>query len=210
MEHAKYDGGGRSALWLMEEGSTQYRIHTDTDNRHVSTSPSGTSMVRPTIVVPYKLIEKYTPSPLDVTNAVIANNDLTVPVGGNITIQVSNSTSLESYTFSSDDTSIATVDSSTGVVTGVGVGTVDIIMTGTNSGLTKTLEVDVLSSLQDFTVTFNANGGTLDDGASSTRTVTDGDDVGALPTASKTNHKFFGWYKDDGTFYEEVYADEVI
>lgn len=147
---------------------------------------------------------------LPVTQAVIANSDLTVPVGGNITIQVSNSASLEPYTFSSDDTSIATVDSSTGVVTGVGVGTVDIIMTGTNSGLTKTLEVDVLSSLQDFTVTFNANGGTLDDGASSTRTVTDGDEVGALPTASKTNHKFFGWYKDDGTFYEEVYADEVI
>ena len=211
MEHtAGYDSAGRSALWLMKENTTQYRIHSGSGNRHVSTSASGTSMVRPTIVVPYKLIEKYTPSLLDVTNAIIANNDLTVPVGGNITIQVSNSASLEPYTFSSDDTSIATVDSSTGVVTGVSVGTVDIIMIGTNSGLTKTLEVDVLSSLQDFTVTFNANGGTLDDEASSTRTVTDGDEVGVLPTASKTNHKFFGWYKDDGTFYEEVYADEVI
>lgn len=209
MEHSAYDGNGRSALWLVKEGSSQYRIHTGSGNRKVSTS-TGTSMVRPTIVVPDKLVQKYSAPLLDVTNAIIANNDLTVPVGGNITIQVSNSALLEPYTFSSDDVSIATVDSSTGVVTGVGVGTVDIIMTGTNSSLTKTLEVDVLSSLQDFTVTFNANGGTLDDGASSTRTVTDGDEVGALPTASKTNHKFFGWYKDDGTFYEEVYADEVI
>ncbi len=212
MEHtAGYDSAGRSALWLMKENTTQYRIHSGSGGRNVSTTTStGSSMVRPTIVVPNKLIEKYTPSFLDVTNAIIANNDLTVPVGSNITIQVNNSASLEPYTFSSDDNSIATVDSSTGVVTGVSVGTVDIIMTGTNSGLTKTLEVDVLSSLQDFTVTFNANGGTLNDEASSTRTVTDGDEVGALPTASKTNHKFFGWYKDDGAFYEEVYADEVI
>ena len=209
MEHAKYDGGGRSALWLVKENNNQYRIHTDSGNRKVSTS-TGTSMVRPTIVVPDKLIEKYTAPVLDVTNAVIANNDLTVPVGGNITIQVSNSAVLEPYTFSSQDSTIATVDSSTGVVTGVSAGTVNIIMTGTTSGLTKTLEVDVLSSLPDHTVTFNTNGGTLDDGASSTRTVTDGDEVGGLPTASKTNHKFFGWYKDDGTFYEEVYEDEVI
>ena len=211
MEHTAYDNAGRSALWLMLEGSNYRRIHAGTGNRHVSSSNStATSTVRPAIVVPYNLIEKYTPVLQDVTHAIIANNDLTVPAGGQITIEVSNSASLEPYTFSSDDSNIATVDSTTGVVTGVSVGTVDIIMTGTNSGLTKTLEVDVLSSLQDFTVTFNANGGTLDDGASSTRTVTDGDEVGTLPTASKTNHKFFGWYTDDGTFYDEVYADEVI
>ena len=211
MEHTAYDNAGRSALWLMLEGTTYRRIHAGTGNRHVSSSNStATSTVRPAIVVPYNLIEKYTPVLQDVTHAIIANNDLTVPAGGQITIEVSNSASLEPYTFSSDDSNIATVDPTTGVVTGVSVGTVDIIMTGTNSGLTKTLEVDVLSSLQDFTVTFNANGGTLDDGASSTRTVTDGDEVGTLPTASKTNHKFFGWYTDDGTFYDEVYADEVI
>ena len=208
MENTGYDGGGRSAYWVLNEGD-YLRFHSNS-HKVVGASSTATSAARPAIVVPYKLIEKFTPTLLDVTNAVIANNDLTVPVGGNITIQVSNSAALEPYTFSSDDSTIATVDSSTGVVTGVSAGTVDIIMTGTTSGLTKTLEVDVLSSLQDFTVTFNTNGGTLDDNASSTRTVTDGDEVGALPTASKTNHKFFGWYKDDGTFYEEVYADEVI
>ncbi len=213
MEHTAYDGGGRSALWLNYDGTTYRRIHAGNSNRQVSTvnDPEGSSnMVRPAIVVPDNLIEKYVPQVLDVTNAVIANSDLTVPVGGNITIQVSNAASLEPYTFSSDDTSIATVDSSTGVVTGVSAGTVDIIMTGTNSGLTKTLEVDVLSSLQDFTVTFNTNGGTLDNGASNTRTVSEGSAVGTLPTASLTNYRFFGWYTDDGTFYDEVYADEVI
>ena len=184
MPGSAYDGAGRSALWLMKDGSTYYRIHGGNSNRQVSQSNStSTSMVRPTIVVPDNLIEKYVPQVLDVTNAVISNSDLTVPVGGNITIQVSNSASLEPYIFSSTDTTIATVDSSTGVVTGVSAGTVDIIMTGTNSGLTKTLEVDVLSSARDYTVTFNANGGTLDNDAPSTRTVSDGSAVGALPTA---------------------------
>ncbi|MBR3319628.1 InlB B-repeat-containing protein [Candidatus Saccharibacteria bacterium] len=210
MEHAKYDGGGRSALWLMKEGSTQYRIHTDTGNRHVSTS-TGTSMVRPTIVVPYKLIEKYTPTLLDVTHAIIANNDLTVPVGEHITVIVSNASELEPYTFSSADDTIATVDATTGVITGVNVGTTNIIMTGSNSGQTKTIEVDVLQagSIQH-RVTFNANGGTLDNGASTTRDVDDGDPVGTLPTASKTNYRFFGWYTDDGTFYREVYPEEQV
>ncbi|MBR3131838.1 InlB B-repeat-containing protein [Candidatus Saccharibacteria bacterium] len=146
MEHTAYDGGGRSALWLMKEDTTQYRIHSGSTNRHISTSASGSSMVRPTIVVPYKLIEKYTaPTPLDVTNAVIGNSDLTVMAGQTLTIQVTNSASLEAYTFSSDDSSIATVNSSTGVVTGVSAGTVDIIMTGTTSGLTKTIEVEVVA-----------------------------------------------------------------
>ena len=209
MEHSAYDSGGRSALWLMKEGSSQYRIHGGISNRQVGTS-TGTSMVRPTIVVPDKLVEKYVSQELDVTNAVIAN-DLILAVGDQITIVVSNSAALEPYTFSSDDTSIATVDSATGTVTGVNAGTVDIIMSGSHSGLTKTLEVEVSAAGElSHTVTFNTNGGTLNNGASSTRSVDDGDTVGALPTASKTNYAFFGWYTDDGTFYEEVYADEVI
>ncbi|MBQ6414568.1 InlB B-repeat-containing protein [Candidatus Saccharibacteria bacterium] len=208
MENTGYDGGGRSAYWVLNEGD-YLRFHSNS-HKVVGASSTATSAARPAIVVPYKLIEKFTPTLLDVTNAIIANNDLTVPVGGNITIQVSNSAALEPYTFSSQDSTIATVDSSTGVVTGVSVGTVNIIMTGTNSGLTKTLEVDVLSSVQQFTVTFNTNGGILDNGASVTRSVDDGDGVGALPTASKTNYKFFGWYADDGTFYDEVYPETVV
>ena len=157
MEHTAYDGAGRSALWLMKVNTTQYRIHAGNSNRQVSTSSSGTSMVRPTIVVPYKLIEKYTaPTPVDVTNAVIGNSDLSVMVGQTLTIQVSNSAALEGYTFSSDDSSIATVDSSTGVVTGVSEGTVDIIMTGTTSGLTKTIEVEVVAN-PDIPVVFDVS-----------------------------------------------------
>ena len=167
-------------------------------------------MVRPTIVVPYKLIEKYTPSPLDVTNAVIANNDLTTTVGGNFTIIVSNSAELEPYTFSSANTSIATVDAS-GIITGVSAGTTNIIMTGTTSGLTKALEVDITAAPTVFhAVTFNPNGGSFSNQSDSSKQVADGTAVGALPTPTKANYMFFGWYKDDGTFYQEVYPEEVI
>ena len=211
MEHtAGYDSAGRSALWLLKENTTQYRIHSGSGNRHVSTSSSGTSMVRPTIVVPDKLIEKYSPTYLDVTNAVISN-DLILAVGDQITIVVGNASQLEPYTFSSADPSKATVDTNTGVITGVGAGTTNIIMTGSQSGLYKYLEVTVAPApTTSWTVTFNANGGSLDNGASSTRTVDDGDVVGALPTASKPNYRFFGWYTDDGTFYTEVYPEETV
>ncbi len=210
MEHSGYDGGGRSALWLMKESSTQYRIHTGSGNRKVSTSSSGTSMVRPTIVVPDRLVEKYTPALLDVTNAVISN-DLILAVGDQLTIVVGNASQLEPYTFSSADTSKATVDTNTGVITGVGAGTTNIIMTGSQSGLYKYLEVTVAPApTTNWTVTFNTNGGSLDNGVSRTRTVEDGDEVGALPTASKANYRFFGWYTDDGTFYTEVYPEETV
>ena len=62
MEHTAYDSGGRSALWINPVGNNYYRIHTGSGNRHVAsvTNPSSTnSMVRPAIVVPYNLIEKY-------------------------------------------------------------------------------------------------------------------------------------------------------
>ena len=278
MENTGYDGGGRSAFWLMLEGSSYYRIHTGSGNRKVSDSNStATSAPRPAIVVPFKLIEKYSapsttavtfdaqngesattinvpngsaigslmpneptyndhvfqrwydtatdntvtsltvPSSsmtvyaewkLDVTQAIFANNDPTFAVGSQITINVSNSTALEPYTFSSSDITHATVDENTGVVTGVGVGTADIIITGTQSNLTKSITVDVTSAVvSQYTVTFEYNDST----PQTTEIVNDGDTIGnRLPTPTRTNHKFFGWYTDDGTFYEEVTPATVV
>lgn len=148
---------------------------------------------------------------LNVQQAVISNNDLTLSEGGQITIIVSNSSDLEGYTFSSNDTSIATVNANTGVITGVGAGTTYITMAGTQSNLTKQLEVEVTAAPATmYTVTFNANGGTITSPETDEKRVEDGTAVGSLPTPTKTNHKFFGWYKDDGTFYQEVYPEEII
>lgn len=141
---------------------------------------------------------------LDVTQAIISNADLTLAAGDQLTILVSNSAQLESYTFSSADTSIATVDASTGVITGVSAGTVNIIMTGAQSHLTKSIEVDVTPAPAVMrNVTFNANGGTTPTPYASTQ-IEDGEAIGSLPTTSRTNYRFFGWYTDDGTFYDEV------
>ncbi|MBO4276626.1 InlB B-repeat-containing protein [Candidatus Saccharibacteria bacterium] len=275
MEHSAYDSGGRSALWLMIDSGTLYRIHSGSSNLHVTSAQStSNSMVRPTIVVPYKLIEKYVapavnysvtfdpqngdssstitvtsgnsiaadmpqdptytnhvfvrwydisnnntvtsatqPSStmivyaewkLDVTQATISNADLTLAAGDQLTLLVGNSSQLESYTFSSANTATATVDASTGVITGVAAGIVNIIMTGTQSNLTKTIEVQVTAAqVVKRNVTFNANGGTTPSPAASFQ-VDDGTAVGSLPTTSRTNYRFFGWYTDDGTFYNEV------
>lgn len=147
---------------------------------------------------------------LDVTQAVISNNDLTLAVGDQVTVLVSNSSQLESYTFSSSDTSIATVDTNTGVITGVGAGTTNIIMTGSGSNLTKSLEVDVTAAPAVMrSVTFNANGGTTPTPYASTE-IEDSNPIGSLPTTTKSNYKFFGWYTDNGTFYNEVTPDTVV
>lgn len=147
---------------------------------------------------------------LPVTQAIIGNTDLTTTVGGQTTVIVTNSAELEPYTFSSANTSIATVDAA-GVITGVGPGTTNIIMTGSNSGLTKTLEVEITAApVTMFNVTFNPNGGSFSNQSDSSKRVEENTAVGALPTPTKANHMFFGWYKDDGTFYQEVYPEEII
>ncbi len=147
---------------------------------------------------------------LPVTQAIIGNTDLTTTVGGQTTIIVTNSAELEPYTFSSSNTSIATVDAA-GVITGVSAGTTNIIMTGSTSGLTKMLEVEITAApVTVYTVTFNPNGGSFSDPSDATKQVEENTAVGALPTPTKANYMFFGWYKDDGTFYQEVYPEETI
>ncbi len=60
---------------------------------------------------------------------------------------MTNSAELEPYTFSSANSSIATVNQTTGVITGVANGTTTITMTGTTSGATKTITVNVTTLL---------------------------------------------------------------
>lgn len=146
----------------------------------------------------------------DVTLAVFGSNSITVETEDTETVVITNSSELESYSFSSLDSTIATVDAS-GVVTGVAEGTTSIRITGALSGLTNSIEVNVRpDSTPNYTVTFNPNGGSFSDPNDSSKTVKDGSAVGALPTPTKANNMFFGWYKDDGTFYEEVYPEETI
>ncbi len=143
---------------------------------------------------------------LDVTQAIISNYDLTLSVGGQISVGVTNSDELEPYTFISNDPSVATVDATSGVITGIGAGTTNIVMTGSESHLTKTLEVEVTPApVTSYLVTFETNSG---ESVEPIR-VNAGDPVGTLPTITRTNYKFFGWYEDP-TLFEEVYPETII
>ena len=194
---------GQSIDGLMPQNPT-YTNHAfqrwyDTSNNQTVTSATE-PLANMTVNAEWKL---------DVTQAVISN-DMILAVGDQITIVVGNAAQLESYTFSSGNSLIATVDANTGVVTGVGVGTTNITMTGTQSNLTKTFAVEVTTApVVKRTVTFNANGGSTPSPAASWQ-VDDGDQVGSLPTTSRTNYRFFGWYTDDGTFYEEVTPETTV
>ena len=93
MEHTAFDGGGRTALWLMHDGNTYWRIHTD--DRHVASADPETSenMARPAIVVPQDKIEKYQAPPAQ-TYTVTFN-----PMGGSSV----NPVTIESNTALSQD-----------------------------------------------------------------------------------------------------------
>ena len=125
----------------------------------------------------------------DISGATISPSSISIINGSNQTITVSNVE--EEYTFSSNDTNIATVDS-TGKVTGTSVGTTTITITGSTSGKTRTINVTVEPTT--YTVTLNANGGSVNP---TSITVNNGDSVGTLPEPTPpTNKTFDGWYTE--------------
>ena len=54
-----------------------------------------------------------------------------------------------------------------------------------------TWEITVLANTVTYTVTFNANGGSVSTGS---KTVTDGESYGVLPTPTRSGYTFDGWY----------------
>lgn len=98
-------------------------------------------------------------------------------------------------TWTSNNPAIATV--SNGVVTGVSAGTTTIEISATDQydvvgvEIGDTCEVTVTAS--SLTVTFNPNGGTLEEGTTNPVTVTSGSTVGE-PTVSRPGYTLDGWY----------------
>lgn len=139
-----------------------------------------------------------------VGEAVITNEDIYLAPGGEETIVISNASDIEeSYTFTSNNTSIATVNSS-GKITKVTLGDTTITITGTISGQTKTVNVYATRC----TITFNTNGGGTIDPA--TMEVMVGSKVTNLPVpVANGNRSFLGWYTDyngGGTLVDSNYV----
>ena len=102
------------------------------------------------------------------------------------TVLPTNATHQE-VTWSSNKPSVATVDSSTGVVTAKSSGQAGIIAT-TYNGKTNSVTITVL---QPYTLTFNTNGGS----ANSSKTVYAGQQIGTLPSdPTRSGCTFKGWY----------------
>jgi uncharacterized repeat protein (TIGR02543 family) len=102
------------------------------------------------------------------------------------TVSPANATHQE-VTWSSNNPSVAMVDSSTGVVTAKTSGQAGIIAT-THNGKTNSITITVR---QPYTLTFNTNGGS----ANSSKTVYGGQAVGTLPSdPTRSGCTFKGWY----------------
>ena len=114
-----------------------------------------------------------------------------VTLGSSNTIPITNiPTGMESYTFSSSDNTVVSVNSTTGEVTGLALGTADITITGSRSNTTKTVHVTVSELM--YTVTFmNDNSAT----PVTTVSVAAGNSLGSSMPAdlSETNYIFKGW-----------------
>lgn len=123
-----------------------------------------------------------------IAQAVISNTDLELSINNSETISITNPADFEPYTFSSSDSTIATVDASTGEVTGISSGSTTIIMTGTKSGATRTINVTVAGN--DYTVSFDADGGTTPEDIE----VANGGKITNIPKSTKAGYKLYGWY----------------
>ena len=72
--------------------------------------------------------------------------------------------------------------------------------------VSATLVLTVEETPTAHTVTFDPNGGTLSEGEMSSKSVFPGDAYGALPTPTRVNYRFDGWFteKDGGTKVDET------
>ena len=88
-----------------------------------------------------------------VINANITNASTTLLKNATETINVTNASNIEPYTYSSNDTSIATVSSS-GVITATGPGITQIVLTGDSSGekVHVIVHVDLANDIETFDI----------------------------------------------------------
>lgn len=121
-------------------------------------------------------------------------------------------------TWTSSNTSVVTVTGNDGKMTAIAPGksTITSIATvpfigkikfsGTVivTGAATETQTQNQNQSGSFTVTFNANGGSV---KQSSKTVKTGSAYGSLPTPNRWNFTFAGWFKDDGT---QVKADTIF
>ncbi|MBR2712683.1 MAG: InlB B-repeat-containing protein [Bacilli bacterium] len=136
--------------------------------------------------------------------AELNKNAYTILVGSSEQIEITNIASLEPFTYSSSDENIVTVSNS-GMINAVNVGSTYINLTGTLSNKTKKVFVIVVTEITECVVSFDTQGGT----SVNDLTVNINAPIGELPSTSKTDFIFAGWFTDLN-YETEVTAETII
>lgn len=137
----------------------------------------------------------------DITNADVDTSDVSIVREGTHDIVVTPDSSMESYTFSSNNDNIATIDAS-GHITSVAAGTTEIYITGNRSHEVITINVTVTP--KKITVKFETDGGSAVDNI----IIDENSKINPLPTTEKTGFTFLGWFTSEGI--EPLTVDDEI
>ena len=140
-----------------------------------------------------------------VDKALIDSTSLLIAEGNTANIVITNLSDIEPISYTSNDASIASVDSN-GVVTGESIGETEIIITGLLSGQTRIINVEVEEEVTTYEVTFDSQGGS----EVLPMTVNAGEQIGSLPAdPTKENQTFDGWYTNT-TYTTKVTTSTII
>lgn len=145
---------------------------------------------------------------LDISQATVSPQTINVIRDQTALLSVVNKDDVEAYVFDSSDESIATINQS-GTVTGKAAGHTTITLTGEKSG--KQISVDVYVALPKYTLRFNSEGGAA---VKDTIEVEEGSKPISLPSTTRENFVFRGWWSEDGTRQlttdTQIFADETF
>lgn len=114
---------------------------------------------------------------------------------------------VEPRTYASSDSNVVSVDEN-GKITANAVGSANIIVTGSLSGTTQVVTVNVQTEVVNCNLYFDENGGDPVSDMVIPKNATIGS-VGNLPTPTYTNYVFGGWFTDN-TYTHKVTNDTVI
>ena len=139
-----------------------------------------------------------------VTSAILENDTFNLQNGESDSIIVTNSADIEPYTFESSNQSVAIVTQN-GVITATGVGSTTIVMRGTNSNQTINITVNVTEDTNYYAVTLDYQY----DKDNEELHINKGDNISGLPTPTRDDYTFTGWY-DDTNWENQVENGDAI
>ena len=139
-----------------------------------------------------------------VEDAILQDDSFSLELNEEVSIVITNGSNMEPYTYSSSDDTVATVVAD-GTITAIDYGTANIIITGSISGTTKIIPVEVTQDTSDFVVTFESLGGPDVAPMNVPRHTA----IGTLPAPTWTNYDLEGWYTDS-SFSEKITPATII